>query len=152
MVLVFIAVMATYEPGPVPMPPGSSSSSSPPSPGCQRPICNGQPAPLGASGPATDAAAAGGILRNVTLAPSLLPSSIQQHTLKRSFRSLFWGGPVSTYQKISDFDKTYECPGLDTHGCSLKSSFHDKGRDTTEFDAILFRAWFAPIVLNKYPV
>eukprot|EP00667_Euglena_gracilis_P008900 EG_transcript_9029 len=153
MVVVFIAVMATYEPGPVPMPPASSGSPSLPSPGCQGPICNGRPTSLETGGLATDAAAAGGTLHNVTLAPNLPPTQASgNHSLKRSFRSLFWGGPVSTYQKISDFDKTYECPGLDTHGCSLKSSFHDKGRDTTEFDAILFRAWFAPIVLNKYPV
>eukprot|EP00998_Keelungia_sp_KM082_P011632 NODE_790_length_1643_cov_75.937995_g780_i0.p1 GENE.NODE_790_length_1643_cov_75.937995_g780_i0~~NODE_790_length_1643_cov_75.937995_g780_i0.p1 ORF type:complete len:485 (-),score=55.24 NODE_790_length_1643_cov_75.937995_g780_i0:189-1568(-) len=79
---------------------------------------------------------------------------------KTHFETLYWaGGRPSTYQRVQDFDRQYQCPVNPETGmpCSMTvtNRVAHNVKDATgrydNYDAVLYRAWFAPAGAWLYP-
>eukprot|EP00667_Euglena_gracilis_P010141 EG_transcript_10316 len=69
-------------------------------------------------------------------------------------KAIYWGGAPSTYQKASDFEKTYACERPTELQCVLELTTKKPQVGAKEMyaaDALVFRAWFTPTSLLRFP-
>ena len=86
------------------------------------------------------------------VSPTPPPTRPAFNVSKTRFKALYWGGAPSTYQKASDFEKTYTCEATGRPLCVLRlTSKRGPVQDVHAMDAIVFRAWFTPTIMSRFP-